>query len=58
MRTAGGAALDHALAPVLALMGAGRLTLGDGDVAVAVGVHTRETGFGAGFLFALAERLK
>ncbi len=48
MRAARGAALGHPLATLFAAAGPGRLTLGRGDVAVAVGVHAREAGFGAG----------
>jgi hypothetical protein len=41
-----GAALAHALAAVLATIGANRLTLGGGDVSVIVGIHAGEAGFG------------
>lgn len=48
MRAAGGAALGHPLATLFAALGADRPALGDGDVAVAVGVHPHEPGFGPG----------
>lgn len=51
MRATGGAMLHPALAPVLAAIGARGLPLGGGDVAVAVGVHQGEPGFGPGASF-------